>query len=153
MRRSVDRKLVFRLGGVGFLLDLDNLVEICEQLADDFNPTHSDLEQGIVGSLQFRRTQVPVVDPALILGLKSELRFSEKRALILKGAEGNWALLVDGVEGISSADKFVSCEIPQLLKKSVARCYTRVSLLAGEPMVHFETGCFYGQRPVCACSV
>lgn len=149
MPRSVDRKLIFRLGGVGFLLDLDLLVEICEQLADGFNPTYSDLEQGIVGALQFRRTQVPVVDPALLLGIKSELRFSEKRALILKGTEGNWALLVDRVEEISSADRFVSCELPLLLKKSVSRGYTRVSLLAGEPMVHFETEYFYGHRPVC----
>ena len=148
MPRSVDRKLIFRLGGIGFLLDIARLVEICEQLADNFNPTYSDLEQGIVGALQFRRTQVPVVDPALLLGVKSELRFSEKRALILKGAEGNWALLVDRVEEISSADRFVSCELPLLLKKSVSRGYTQVSLLAGEPMVHFEADYFYGPRSI-----
>lgn len=149
MPRSVDRKLIFRLGGIGFLLDLDQLVEICEQLTADFNPTHSDLDQGIVGSLEFRRTQVPVVDPTFVLGIKSELRFSEKRALILKGTEGNWALLVDRVEEISSADRFVSCELPLLLKKTAARGYSRVSLLAGEPMVHFETESFYGHRPGC----
>ena len=147
MAHAAARKLIFRLGETGFLLDLARVVEICEQLTDNFNPSQADLGQGIVGALLFRKTQVPVVDPALHLKTHSELAITEKSALILSGSEGNWALLVDRVEELVAEDKLQTCSIPPLLKIAVAGYYKQVSLLAGEPLIHFEPEPYYGASP------
>jgi chemotaxis signal transduction protein len=144
MAHAAARKLIFRLGETGFLIDLDQVVEICEQLAERFNPSQTDMGQGIVGALNFRQTQVPVVDPALHLKTHSHLAITEKSALILHGAEGNWALLVDCVEEIVPITKLTTCEIPPLLRSSIAGYYAHVSLLANEPMIHFEPERYYG---------
>lgn len=148
MGNVVARKLIFRLGETGFLLDLDRVVEICEQLTEIFDPSRTDMEQGIVGSLCFRQTQIPVVDPALHLKTHSQLAINIKSALILKGAEGNWALLVDRVEEIIPAHKLKTCEIPPLLKSAIAGYYSRVSLLLNEPLIHFEPDQYYGSSQV-----
>jgi len=148
MAHAVARKLIFRLGETGFLLDLERVVEICEQLTEHFNPGQTDLGQGIIGALTFRQTKVPVVDPALHLKTHSERAINEKSALILKGVEGNWALLVDRVEEIVSVDRLRTCEIPPLLKIAVDGYYSRISLLAGEPLIHFEPEPYYGSPPV-----
>ena len=147
MAHAVARKLIFRLGETGFLLDLDRVVEICEQLTEHFNPSQADMGQGIVGALSFRQTQVPVVDPALHLKTHSELAITEKKALILKGAEGNWALLVDRVEEIIPTDKLQPCIIPPLLKIAVDGYYSQISLLADEPMIHFDPEPYDGSPP------
>jgi len=144
MSHAVARNLIFRLGETGFLLDLEQVVEICEQLTENFNPSRTDMGQGIVGSLLFRQTQVPVVDPALHLRTHSQLAINQKSALVLKGPEGNWALLVDRVEGITPADKLQKCNIPPLLKSSIDGYYSKVSLLLNEPIVHFDSERYYG---------
>jgi chemotaxis signal transduction protein len=148
MAHAGARKLVFRLGETGFLLDLDRVVEICEQLTEHFNPSQTDMGQGIVGSLHFRQTLIPVVDPALHLKTHSQLAITKKSALILKGTEGNWALLVDRVEEIVPKDKLQTCEIPLLLKSSIAGYYSQVCLLLDEPLICFEPEQYYGSTPV-----
>ncbi|SHI53395.1 CheW-like domain-containing protein [Malonomonas rubra DSM 5091] len=143
MPQSVARKLIFRVGETGFLLDLDRLVEICEQVAEKIDGNYVDAELGIIGALSFRQTQIPVIDPAITLGIETSCPLVDKRALVLKGSEGNWALLVDCVEEIVSIDKLDSCDIPPLLKPAIAAAYSQMSLFAGEPMVHFELDRFY----------
>lgn len=148
MVHAASRKLIFRLGKTGFLLDLDWVVEICEQFAGQFDASRTDLDQGIVGSFYFRQTNIPVVDPCLHLNSQSELAITEKTALILRGGEGNWTLLVDRVEEILPATMFQSCEIPPLLKKSITGYYSEISLLMNEPMINFEPEQYYGAAPV-----
>jgi chemotaxis signal transduction protein len=147
MARAADRKLIFRLGEIGFLLELSWVVEICEHIDEHFNPDRSDLEQGIVGSYLFRQTLIPVVDPVLHLRIQTQQDIAKKSALILRGDEGNWALLVDRVEEISPAIKFHPCEIPSLLKKAVSGYYTQVYLLMDEPVICFEPEQYYGSMP------
>lgn len=144
MANAVARKLIFRLGETGYLLELDRVVEICEQVTDRFNPSRTDMGQGIVGSLQFRQSHIPVVDPALRLNTYSQLAITQKSALVLSGAEGNWALLVDRVEEITPADKFQACEIPPLLRNAIGGYYSQISLLVDEPMIHFDPERYYG---------
>lgn len=148
MAQAVARKLIFHLGETRFLLDLDQVVEICEQLTESFNPGQTDMGQGIVGSLHFRQTQIPVVDPALHLRTHSQLAITKKSALVLKGAEGNWALLVDRVAEIVPTNKLQTCEIPPLLRNAIAGYYQQVSLLFNEPMIHFEPEQYYGSVSV-----
>lgn len=148
MAQTTARKLIFRLGETGFLLDLQLLVEVCDQLEGRFDSGYAVTAQGIVGALSFRQTQVPLVDPKLYFNMSTELSLTEKRALVLKGEEGNWALLVDRVDEILPVEKLIPCAIPLLLKNSVAGCYSRLSLVSGEPMVHFDPEQFNGSVSV-----
>lgn len=147
MADAVARKLIFRLGETGFLLDLAWVVEICEQPVEHFDASRTDLEQGIVGAFYFRQTHIPVIDPALSLNIQSQLALKDKVVLILGGREGNWALLVDRVDEISPSTQFQACEIPPLLKKSIAGYYSQVSLLMNEPLICFEPEYYYGSPP------
>ncbi len=148
MAQTVARKLIFRLGEIGFILDLVWVVEICEQIAEDFDASRAALDQRIVGALCFRQTHIPVIDPSLKLDMQSQHAVSDKMALILKGDEGNWALLVDRIEEILPAGNFQQCQIPPLLKNAVAGHYSQVSLLLDEPFVHFEPQQYYGSSTV-----
>ena len=144
MGTVVARKLIFRLGAVGFYLDLSSVVEIREQVAELLDLTQSDLAAGIVGALEFRNTWVPAIDPAIRFDLTSVLPLSARTAVILSSPEGNWALLVDRAEEISPANRFQPCEIPPLLRVAVSNYYSQVELFDNEPLVRFEAERFYG---------
>ncbi|NOY14169.1 MAG: chemotaxis protein CheW [Deltaproteobacteria bacterium] len=147
MIQPTGRALIFRLGETGFFLDLAWVVEICEQFAECFDSGRTDLERRIVGALFFRQTYIPVIDPALHLNIQSQLAATDKTALILRGGEGNWALLVDRVVEISPVARLRPCELPSLLKKTVGSYYSQVSLLKNEPMIGFEPEQYYGSTP------
>jgi chemotaxis signal transduction protein len=142
------RKLIFRLGGVGFLLELTDVVEVVDQIAENLDPGRSDISQGIVSALQFRQTWIPAVDPALILDIPSAIKLQEKIAIILRSSEGNWTILVDRVDKLSVADKMESCEVPFLLKASAMGFYSQIKLLNQEPMIVFEPECYYGSAVI-----
>ena len=144
MGSVVARKLVFRLGEIGFSLDLSFVVEICEQVADLLDTQYADPSVGIVGALEFRNASLPAIDPALGFALTSSGPLSGKLALILTGPEGNWALLVDQIDGISPADKFQPLEMSPLLRSTTSNYYSQVQLLEDEPLVCFVPEIFYG---------
>lgn len=139
-----DRKLIFRLGKVGFLLTLTDVVEVVDEIAKKIDPGRSDISQGIVSALQFRQTWIPAIDPALILDIPSATKLSEKKAIIVRSPEGNWALLVDRIDKLSAAEKMTPCEIPSLLKVTAMGFYSQIKLLNQEPMVVFEPELYYG---------
>lgn len=139
-----NKKLSFRLGGIGFLLDLSYVVEVIEQISEILDPNRSDIGHGIVSALEFRHTWIPVVDPALKLGLTSSHKIKEKTAIVLGGTEGNWAIVVDRVNELLGEDVMTPCAIPFLLKISAMGCYSQLMLLDGEPFVVFEPEQHYG---------
>jgi len=143
-QQVVDRYLIVRLSGVGCLLRLAEVVEVCKQIADQVDWQRADLSVGIVGSFNFRNASIPVVNPTLQLGLESGCSREDQAALVLSGAEGHWALLVDEVDGIAQASNFVACEIPLLLKNSISGYYSEIVLYRGEPMIVLEQDRFYG---------
>lgn len=143
-----DRKLIFRLGEIGFLLDLADVVEVVEQIADDLDPARSDIGRGIVSALRFRRTWIPVVDPALKLDILSPVKLRDKTVIVLHGSEGNWALLVDQINKLTAAESFQPCEIPFLLKIATMGFYSQIQLLHDEPMIVFESERFYGSASI-----
>ncbi len=144
MGRAVARHLVFRLNDIGFILDLTRVVEVREQIDDALDMSRSDLERGIVGALSFRQTRIPVVDPAIRLGLVMTTPFKNRIALVLNSPEGNWGLLVDQLGEICPATKFSCCEIPALLKRTLQNYYSEIVLSAGEPLIQFRPDDFYG---------
>lgn len=143
-----NRNLIFRLGGVGFLLELVDVVEVVNQITEALDPGRSDIGQGIVSALKFRQTWIPVVDPALKLDIFSVVKLKDKAAVILHGSEGNWALLVDQVEELSAVENFRPCEVPFLLKVAATGFYSQIKLLHNEPMIVFEPEYYYGSTAV-----
>ncbi len=143
-----NRKLIFRLGKIGFLLDLTDVVEVVDQIADALDPGRSDIGQGIISALQFRQTLIPVVDPVLKMDISSTVKLKDKIAVILRGSEGNWALLVDQVDELSAAENFQPCAIPFLLKVAAMGFYSQIQLLHNEPMIVFEPERYYGSAAV-----
>lgn len=139
-----DRNLIFRLGKVGFLVALADVVEVVDQIAKKNDPGRSDISQGIVSALQFRQTWIPAIDPALILDIPSATKLSEKKAIIVRSPEGNWALLVDRIDELSTTEKMTPCEIPSLLKVPAMGFYSQIKLLNQEPMIVFEPQRYYG---------
>ncbi|MCK4622508.1 MAG: chemotaxis protein CheW [Desulfuromonadales bacterium] len=148
MVQAAAKKLIFRLGEIGFVLDLACIVEICEQIVDAVDLRKTDLDSGIVGSLLFRQTLIPVIDPTLRLELSSSIATRDRVALVLRSSEGNWALLVDQVAGVCSSERFQPCELPPLLKQTVNRCFSQVELLDNEPMIIFEPERYYGSPSI-----
>ena len=144
MGNAAARRLVFRLGGVGFILDLSCVVEIRDQIVDLLDSTYRDLDAGIVGALDFRHTWIPAVDPSIRFDLRSVIPLSAKTALVLNSSEGNWALLVDQAEEISPANKFQPCEMPPIFRVAVSNYFSQIVLLENEPLVLFEPERFYG---------
>ncbi len=89
---AISRRLLFRIGSVGFSLGLDELIEIREQVSEVVDTRQVDLQLFVAGALPFRRTMIPVVDLATRLDLEP---CEPDTALVLSSAEGNWALMVD----------------------------------------------------------
>ncbi|MCK5825792.1 MAG: chemotaxis protein CheW [Desulfuromusa sp.] len=148
MSVASNRILIFRLGEIGFLLDLAEVVEVVDQGVDALDPGRSDIGRGIVSALLFRQTWIPVVDPALKLDIFSTMKLKEKTVVVLRGTEGNWALLVDRVSKLSAAEKFQPCEIPFLLKIVALGFYSQIQLLDNEPIIVFEPERYYGSVPL-----
>ncbi len=141
---SAERKLLFRLDKVGFVLSLSHVVEICKRIDNDLNLSCRDLPQGIIGALHFRQTRIPVVDPTIRLDVSSPVPLQEKAILVLKSAEGNWGLLVDEIVGIKAGEQFDDCPLPPLLKGALSSYYQKILLCEDEPFIVFEPEHYYG---------
>ncbi|MBW6509370.1 MAG: chemotaxis protein CheW [Desulfuromonadales bacterium] len=138
------KRLIFTLAGIRFVLDLDHVVEVLEQLAGRLDSRRSDLRKGIVGALDFRHTVIPLIDPTLMLGLVSAAHIFQRSVLVLCGSEGNWAVLVDRVEGLAPADSFRRAIIPPLFQSAPGFAGAEVVLAEDAPLMVFEPERFYG---------
>jgi chemotaxis signal transduction protein len=144
MTKAVGKMLIFVLAGVRFVLDLDHVVEVLEQLAGRLDVQRSDLRQGIVAALEFRHTAIPVIDPTLSLGLVSDIGLSQRSALVLWGSEGNWAILADRVEGLVPSTLLSRAHVPALLRAAPGYADIQVLLEGDAPLMVFEPERFYG---------
>jgi hypothetical protein len=144
MTNADEKMLIFVLAGIRFVLDLDHVVEVLEQLSGRLDVQRSDLRQGIVAALEFRHTAIPVIDPTLSLGLVSDVGLTRRSALVLRGSEGNWAILVDRVEGLMPGTVFSRAHIPHLLRAAPGCADTQVLLVEDTPHMVFEPERFYG---------
>ena len=145
---SSRRTLIFRLGDISFLLDLSQVVEVVEQTTKRLDPARSDISHGIVSALWFRKTWIPVVDPALRLNISTTVRMEDKTMIVLRGSEGNWAILVDRISDVSQVENFKPCGIPFLLRVSATGFYSQVKLFNNRPVVVFEPEKYYGSTVV-----
>ncbi len=144
MTKADGKMLIFVLAGIRFVLDLDHVVEVLEQLSERLDVQRSDLRQGIVAALEFRHTAIPVIDPTLLLGLVSDISLARRSALVLHGSEGNWAILVDRVEGLAASALFNRAHVPALLRAAPGCGDIQVLLVENAPLMVFEPERFYG---------
>jgi chemotaxis signal transduction protein len=144
MVKAVGKMLIFTLADIRFVLDLDHVVEVIEQLPGRLDSQRSDLRHGIIAALDFRHTAIPLIDPTLMLGLVSAIKVPQRSALVLRGSEGNWAILVDRVEGLAPTGSFSRAIIPALLKASTTFSHAEVMLAEDVPHMVFEPERFYG---------
>lgn len=141
------RALTFHLAGIAFIVGLDEIVEVVEDLQGLLDFKRRDLGQGIVCALSFRRAWIPAIDPALKLGLVHAAPLPERVALVLNSAEGVWALLADRIGNLVAPARLTPCAIPPLLAKVPGLPYSRILLAEGVPLVAFEPQRFYGFNP------
>ena len=139
------RRLLFRVGDLGFCLDLGELVEICEGIEILNEPRLRDSLQAVCGGMVFRRTMIPVVDlrSRLGLGAVSPAR-QPNNALVLRSSEGNWALLIDQVEGFQPSASMQDLDLPPLLLAPGWRCFEKIALYQARPFIKLDLQACYG---------
>jgi chemotaxis signal transduction protein len=139
------RRLLFVLGGLGFCLDLHELVEICEDVEVLTEPHLQDLERAVCGGMLFRRTTIPVVDLRSRLGLVVDPEARPPgNALILRSAEGNWALLVEKIEGFQPLAGMQDLDLPPMLVAQGWRCFRQIALHKSRPFIKLDLQACYG---------
>jgi len=136
------RQLIFRLAGISFAVRMTAVVEVLEPLGGSLHAEHGDDSLCVLGSLVFRHTHIPVIDPLPLLKLESLHPLAAKVPIVLYGADGNWAILADGIEGLVDSHFLQSCDIPRLLLRGTRHVYTQISIRGGEPVVVFEPDLF-----------
>ena len=132
-----EKKLVFRIAGVGFALSLEDLVEIREAGAGVLDRSAADPEVGLLGLIEYRDEAIHAINVRQKLGLPSPERF-EAAYIVVNGSDGAWAMPVDKVEGIFPTDEFSVYEVPLLLRVNSELPYQTLLMWQAEPLISFE---------------
>ena len=132
-----DKRLVFRIAGVGFVLSLEDLVEIREAEAGVLDRSAADPEAGLLGLLAYRDEAIHAINIRQRLDLPAPESF-ETAYIVVNGSDGVWAMPVDKVEGIFPAEDFIPHEVPLLLRMNGDLPYQALHLWRSEPMIGFE---------------
>lgn len=139
---AIARRLLFRIGPIGFYLGLNQLIEIREQISEQIDFSQIDDHLSVVGALPFRQTLIPVVDVSRRLAIETS---DQDTVLVLSSRDGNWGLLVDRIEGFYASAEMADLPLPQMLMADGWRCFDRVALYAGIPYLRLEpTECYPG---------
>lgn len=138
MMNSVRMKLVFRLGGIGFALPVQDLVEIREDPGGVLDLSASEPSTPVVGHLMHRGETIPIHDLREALGLSPSPVAEGSIVLVLDGGTGAWAVTADRVEGIFPMEEFESRPLPLLLIRREPLPYTHLDLWRDEPLVLCE---------------
>lgn len=139
------RRLLFVLGGLGFCLDLHELVEICDGVEILTESRLRDSLRAVCGGMVFRRTTIPVVDLRSRLGLVVDPEARQPgKALVLHSREGNWALLVDEVEGFQPTNVMQDLDLPPMLVAPGWRCFRQIALHQSRPFIKLDLQACYG---------
>ncbi|MDX9710058.1 MAG: chemotaxis protein CheW [Trichloromonas sp.] len=134
MSCSVGMSLVFRLGGVGFSLAAEDLLEIREE--ETLEPFAADAPPA---TLPFRDGEIPVVDLRRLFRLPGHPRpEASVKYLVLAGERGSWAAPVDLVLGVHPASAFTRCPAPLLSFLPGPRPYGDVELWRDELLVRCD---------------
>jgi len=132
-----DKRLVFRIAGVGFALSLEDLVEIREAGPGVLDRSAADPENGLLGLLDYRDEAIHAVNVRQKVGLPAPESF-EVAYIVVNGTDGAWAMPVDKVEGIFPVEEFKVYEVPLLLRVNSELPYQTLQVWRSEPLVSCE---------------
>jgi chemotaxis signal transduction protein len=132
-----DKRLVFRIAGVGFALSLEDLIEIREAGAGVLDRSAADPENGLLGLLDYRDEAIQAINVRQKVGLPAPESF-EVAYIVVNGTDGAWAMPVDKVEGIFPVDEFKVYEVPLLLRVNSELPYQTLQVWRSEPLVSCE---------------
>jgi len=128
-------KLVFRLGGVGFSLPVDHLVEIRQGPAGWIDREAADTETGLLGHVHQLNGTLPVINLCRCIGLSDSRLLDDLTLLVLPGRMGHLGVVVDVVEGFFPADEFAPLALPPLLEGRVPPAYGGFDMWRSELLI------------------
>ena len=135
MTDSGGKKVVFRVAGVGFSLQVSALMEIRESSGVDIDRTVADPQRCLLGTIPYRDDAIDLVDIRSILGLSSSGRDSV--LVVVLGTDGVWAFPAEKIEGVAPAAEFRSCDTPALLQGG-RNLFMKIDIWRQEPLVCFN---------------
>lgn len=128
---TADRYLVFRLEEIGFVLHLEPLQEILEEVS--IEPHQEPDVAEITMALQYRGKRIPAFDFRPSLDMASENVLTSAIVLCVGGELK--AFLVEAVEGIFKGGDLIKMELPPLLVERTRPWFEQLLLKNGEPLV------------------
>lgn len=139
MTTPAGMKLVFRLGGIGFSLPIEGLVEIRDDAVPTLDRSKADPAAQLLGHLSHRGAPIPVRSLGARLGLDVPV-CEGAVVLVLPGEAGTWGVAADSVEGIFPATEFLSRRLPPLLTGRRPLPCSHCDLWRDEPLLSCEAG-------------
>lgn len=135
MGRVGNKRLVFRLSGIGFSLAIDDLLEIVEAGEGVLDETSADASLGLLGLLPFRDEAICLHDVPAQFALP--LDSAPSAYLVVVGTDGAWALPVAKIEGIFPEDEFCALALPALLTAAPLP-FAALDQWREEPLIRFD---------------
>lgn len=134
-------KLVFRLDGIGFCIDVAALMEVKECLIDCLDRDKEDSRQGVLGQVPFRGDLIPLYDPRFTFEFVARPLPEQFKIMVLTVQQALFAVAVEEVEGIFPATQLQPVELPTLLREPDRQPYKGLELWQGEPLVSCGDEC------------
>jgi chemotaxis signal transduction protein len=139
MVSSLGMKMVFRLGGAGFALPVNDLIEVNEVSAQALLVSADGAEPGFLGYHQHRGDLIPVRD----LGGHLDLPLSffpggQITLLVLPGSDAPWGLATEGVEGVFPDAQFRQMAVSEWIYSTRMWPFAQIVLWNNEPLLHCE---------------
>lgn len=132
-------KLVFRLGEIGFVLPVRDLIEIAELSVAQVEACPADDVSCMDGWLLRRGERVPLFSLARRLGLPIPDAGGQVFAVVMVGADGPWSVRSESIEGIFPGAEFVLVPAAAWMFQYGTWPFVNLALWRGQPLIHFES--------------
>lgn len=135
---TLQMKLVFRLGGVGFSVVIAETVEILEILPGWLTRESADPHRFLLGEMIHRGASIPVRDLQSRMQLSLDQNNQDVAVLVLGANEDRFGLAVDWIDGIFPEAEFLSFPVPFQYVDGASPAYERIDIWRDEPLVALE---------------
>lgn len=136
MTDSGNKKVVFRIAGVGFSLAVESLMEISEARRSDIDTSVADPDHGLLGLISFRDDAIRVLDVRKLLDLPSS--DDDSVLMIVIGTDGAWGFTIEKIDIVAHEGEFKECVVPALLLRDGQRPFAALDVWQNEPLVRFD---------------
>lgn len=129
-------KLVFRLGTIGFVLPVRDLIEIAEVPVEQVEACPADGASCMDGWLLRRGERVPLFSLARRLDLPIPDGGGAVVAVVMVGADGPWSIRVERIEGIFPGAEFVLVPAAAWMFQRERWPFVNLALWRAQPLIH-----------------